>query len=162
MNKSISSWIIKISCIIFSLIFLYTAMFGVFPGWIQRNLLVMFALFLSFLIYPREKKYTSITDYFLSLMSLITGIYSLLNYERIQNTVGLKPEYYDVIISTIVVILIIIAAYRVVGKPMTFLVAGFLVYSYFGRYLPIPFGHRGFGVSEIVSFQFMSLNGIFL
>ena len=115
---------------------------------------------MTFLIYPKSKKRVSFIDYLLSFSSLIPGIYTLSNFEKIVSSAGLTPTIFSSIVSLMVIVLIVLASLRVVGKPLTTVVIFSLIYCLFGKDLPVSLGHRGYNIVQIADFQFMSLNGI--
>ncbi|GAH46728.1 unnamed protein product, partial [marine sediment metagenome] len=60
----------------------------------------------------------------------------------------------------ITIILIIEAARRTVGIPLTLLCTLFLVYTYFGPYMPGIFIHQGFSLKRIIVRMTMSSEGV--
>ena len=57
--------------------------------------------------------------------------------------------------------LLLEATRRTTGLIVPVITLGFLAYAYFGPYLPQPWTHRGFDVSQIVGHLFITLEGIF-
>lgn len=110
-----------------------------------------------------KKKDISIADYGLSLMSLLCGLYIILNTERL---VFRTPFYdaimpLDVVFGMIAIALVLEATRRTVGYPLMVIGIFMLGYPFFGKYIPGMFGHRGFAFSRLMEQMFMTTNGIF-
>jgi len=155
--------IITVICVIWSLGQLYTAGFGIFPSTLQRAPHIGFALILIFLLYPAKwgKKTDSIPwyDYCFVALSAIVSLYHVYYYEALINRVG-NYNNLDVWISAIALIVIIEAAWRIAGPVITSLGLVFILYAYFGPELPGFLAHPGFPVDRIVTFQWLSTEGI--
>ena len=62
-------------------------------------------------------------------------------------------ETMDFYIGLLAILLVLEAASRAVGLPITIIAALFLVYAYFGQYIPDFMAHRGQGLESIVKFN---------
>ena len=122
------SWeqIIKIICICFSLFQLYTAAFGVFPAQIQRAVHLAFATPLIFLLYPATSKGSRSSmhplDVVLALLGTSIGLYMVVFYGDIMLRGGL-PTFMDLFFGAMAVLLVLEAARRVVGLPISLIAA---------------------------------------
>ncbi|MNQ60732.1 Sialic acid TRAP transporter permease protein SiaT [compost metagenome] len=67
----------------------------------------------------------------------------------------------DMIVGCLTLVVLLEATRRTVGWVMTMLAVISLVYSYFGQYLPEPFGHSGRDLERIVTQMFFSTEGIY-
>src|SRR5690606_32920948 len=66
----------------------------------------------------------------------------------------------DTILGLLFIILVIEGGRRIVGTGLTLLTILFLLYAYFGPYLPPLIGHRGYGVADIANYMYLTTEGI--
>jgi len=147
----------------FSLFQLYTAIQGQFPAQIQRTVHLGFGLTLIFLLFPSHKKGSKNKiawyDYILAALGTFVGAYWVFNYKRLVNSLGIL-ETMDFVVGLIVTLLVLEAARRAVGLPITIIAGLFLVYAYFGQYMPDFMAHRGQSVEQIVNLMYFTTDGI--
>jgi TRAP transporter 4TM/12TM fusion protein len=163
--KEIKSWAIKILAATFSAIFVWQAAFGFWQVQISRGLYIMFALVLAFLVSPNRKRepklYEQVIDFILVGLSVFVSLYFIFNFETFAINAG-KPLNNTVItIGIIAILLILEATRRTIGWSLTLLTIAFLLYTYFGRYMPAIIAHRGYSISRIISVMYTSTEGIF-
>ncbi len=155
--------VIYVGLLLFSLFQLYTVVFGLFPAQIQRTVHLGFGLTFIFLLFPAIRKTKKDTipfyDYILALLSIVVGSYWVINYERLVQSLG-RLETMDFYIGLLATILVLEAARRAVGLPITIIASLFLLYAYFGPYMPDFMAHRGQSVDNIVNLMFYSTDGI--
>lgn len=85
--------------------------------------------------------------------------YYMINYrEMLFRTT--KPTQLDTIFGIICIVVCLVITHKAVGKGLFIVTLAFLVYGFFGQYLPAPFGHAGFKVSRLVRMIFGEV-GIF-
>jgi TRAP transporter 4TM/12TM fusion protein len=157
--------VIRCLAIAMSVYQLYTAVFGVLPAQLQRTWHLGFALALIFLLYPSNRKsrqaFVSMywVDVVLALLGAGVNLYWIINYQDILMRAGdaTKP---DLVVGAIAVLLVLEAARRIVGLPITAIAALFVLYAYVGPYLPGFLSHRGFSVERIISHMFFTTEGI--
>lgn len=148
-----------------SLYQLYTAIFGVLPAQLQRTWHLGFALALIFLLYPSRKRrpgaFVSMdwVDVVLALLGAGVNLYWIINYQDILMRAG-DPTKLDLIVGALAILLVLEAARRIVGLPITVIAALFVLYGYVGPYLPGFLAHRGFSVERIISHMFFTTEGI--
>ncbi|MEC1178567.1 TRAP transporter permease [Metasolibacillus meyeri] len=161
--SSIFKYVIYAGLLIFSLFQLYTAIFGLFPAQIQRTIHLGFGLTFIFLLFPARRKSRKdiipFYDYILAIIAILVGSYWTVNYERLVQSLG-QLEQMDFIIGLLAVLLVLEAARRAVGLPITIIASLFLLYAYFGPYMPAFMAHRGQSVESIVNLMFYSTDGI--
>lgn len=121
-------------------------------------------LALVFILYPSRKKApqqkATIIDLFMSLLSLLTIIYIFVDYAGIV-TRGSQPNQPDLLFSLLMVMLVLEGGRRVVGTGLTILCSVFLMYAYFGPYLPRIIAHRGYSIEDIFSYMYLTTEGIY-
>lgn len=147
----------------FSLFQLYTAIYGQFPAQIQRTVHLGFGLLFVFLLFPARKKLSKnkipFYDFILGAGAIFIGSFWVINYERLVRSLG-SLETLDFIVGIIAIILVLEAARRAVGLPITIIAALFLIYAYYGEYFPAFMAHRGQDMDSIVNLMFFSTDGI--
>ncbi|MCK4340773.1 MAG: TRAP transporter permease [Phycisphaerae bacterium] len=67
----------------------------------------------------------------------------------------------DTVVSIVGTLLVLEACRRVIGWLMAGICTGFLLYAYFGSYMPDLFAHKGYGVERIATTLFLTTEGIF-
>lgn len=156
-------WIVKIGAISFSVFQLYTAIFGTLASQLQRSVHLTFALALIFLLFPisnkAKKNRLPLYDAAFSIISIIVGLYWTFEYEDLISRAGMY-NLTDIIIGGLAIILVLEAARRVVGLPITIIAIAFLLYALFGQYMPGFLEHRGVSISRLVSSMYYTLDGI--
>lgn len=155
--------IIYLLLLAFSLFQLYTAIFGQYPAQIQRTVHLGFGLTLIFLLFPARRKgikhKIAWYDYILALIAVAVGSYWVLNYETLVQSLG-QLSTIDFYIGLAAILLVLEAARRAVGLPITIIAVVFLLYAYFGPYMPDFMAHRGQSVDNIVNLMFYTTDGI--
>jgi TRAP transporter 4TM/12TM fusion protein len=127
----------------------------------------MFALTLIFLLYPPSKKMSKERlfplDIILALLALSTGIYYLIEFERITTRIMFVDPVtnLDILFGTITIILVLEATRRTVGPPLTALAIAFLAYLFLSPLLPGVLYFRGLSVKEIIEFQFLTTDALY-
>lgn len=157
--------LVKIIAIAWAVFQIYTAAFGLFPALIQRSLTLGFALVLAFLCYPtkvlkNDKNKLPIIDLLFVLASILCIGYIIFNFKALAYRSGL-PTSLDVIMGVLTVLLVIEATRRTVGKPLVIVAIIFLLYGYFGPYMPSILGHRGYSVARLAEHLYATTEGIF-
>ncbi|MFH1006937.1 MAG: TRAP transporter permease [Candidatus Latescibacterota bacterium] len=141
---------------------LYAAFTGSFFAMFQRNIHWMFMATLIFMIFPTRKGRGLwwLVDLLFIALSLISGVYILVNYSDIIMRLGESTEP-DMILGGITILLILEATRRAVGWPLVIVAALSILYAYIGDFLPGVFGHRGFETTRIISHLYLTTEGIF-
>ncbi len=155
----ISNWI----AVFFALFTIYTAVLKSYPPLLHRATHVGFVLVLVFLS-PKigmEEKKIGLLDILFGLLSVSPILYLWLNYDyvsmRIMYISPLKSA--DILFGTILVLLIIIATWKLVGKALSILTTVFLLYTIFGHHLSGALSHTGFTMTELVDQFFLTPQG---
>ena len=155
--------IIYLLLLVFSLFQLYTAIFGQYPAQIQRTVHLGFGLTLIFLLFPARRKglkhKIAWYDYILALIAVAVGSYWVLNYETLVQSLG-QLSTMDFYIGLAAILLVLEAARRAVGLPITIIAVLFLLYAYFGQHMPDFMAHRGQSIENIVNLMFFTTDGI--
>jgi TRAP transporter 4TM/12TM fusion protein len=158
-------WIAFFGLLAFSLFQLYSALFQVFSKQILLSIHLGFALSLIFLLFPAKKKNlhkqkVGIFNILLSLLSVGVGAYLPIMMDDIVQRIGIMTPL-DFTVGLIAVLLVLEATRRAVGLPITIIASLFLLYAYFGPYMPGFLAHRGVNLESLVKTMFFTTEGIF-
>ena len=161
--KGFLARLVTVGAISFSLFQLYTAIAGTLASQMQRSVHLAFALGLIFLLYPMYSKAKKDKlpwyDAILALLGVSVGLYWVVEYEGLVYRAGMYTNL-DYIMAGIAILVVLEAARRVVGTPITIIAIVFLLYAYFGPYMPGFLEHRGVSVQRILSHMYFTLDGI--
>lgn len=129
-----------------------------------RYIHLAFALSLVYLSYPAtnksEKKKIPISDWALCSIALFSSLYLLIFYNDLSQRAGMATKS-DVIISIIGLVLLLEATRRALGPPLTIIASLFLLYTYFGPYMPEVLIHKGHNLTKIASHHWLATEGVF-
>jgi TRAP transporter 4TM/12TM fusion protein len=155
---------------------LYTGYAGPFPNLRQRAIHVGFALVLTFLILPpfarrrggrRETIFLSV-DLGAVAMAVWCCVYIIAKYDWIMDHPA-ESTSFQLFLGSVAILLALEAGRRTIGLLFPILTLFFLLYAYFGPYIPeIPWignilaywGHRGFSIPYIIQVMFLSDQGL--
>ena len=124
---------------------------------------VAFVLLLSFLLFPAARRFRNRIrwwDIVLGIAGAVILYYALEGGDDFTDR-ATAPNRTDTILGFIFILLVLEANRRTTGWIVPAISVGFLLYCYFGPYLPEPWAHRGFDVAQLVGHLFMTLEGIF-
>jgi TRAP transporter 4TM/12TM fusion protein len=122
-----------------------------------------FIFALSLLVFPLSKKAGSWTrwlDVGLAILGAATIVYALWDLDKFIRRSTL-PDPADFIMGVIAILLLVEISRRAVDITFTLVLGGFLLYAFFGNYLPGPLSHKGYDLDRIVGHMYMTLEGIF-
>lgn len=142
---------------------IYTGLFGTILT--QKIVHLTLVMMLAFLIKPmlkskKESNAIRIINTFLVLLSLLVGGYLAINYINLTYSIG-DPSNLEIVLGIVIVLLVLELTRRTMGWPLVIIALIFIAYSLFGQYLPGLLKHRGFGISRIVTYLYLSSDGIF-
>lgn len=147
--------------VVFSLLFLYTAGFGLFDLFVQRSVFIVFCLVLTFLLYPLRDDIVGYSiDGALIILSIVSNGYILANYEEIAYSAGIISNMTQFFFGITLILLIFEASRRSIGSILTILCIIFLLYANLGNYLPGYWSHRGYSLVEIIGYLYLTADGI--
>ena len=147
--------------IFMSLFHLYAGWRGTLDPWTLRVTHLMLGFLIVFLAYPtwKGKKINSI-DLALFSLALASGLYILINKDEIIQRAGF-PTTWDVVFGIITIILVLEMTRRVIGLALVIVAGVFLIYAYFGPYMPSILAHRGYSLERIATHMYTTLEGIY-
>jgi len=164
-NRGILSKVIYVIAISMSLFHIYTSCFGILFSIYQRGIHLTFALVLIFLIYNGKKGSkdggsVSIFSVVFIIMSIASTCYLMFSYNSMIYRFGI-PTKLDLIFATMLILVVLEATRRAVGKTLTIVAIIFILYACLGPYLPGFLNHRPFTVSRIFMYLYQTPTGIF-
>lgn len=163
-RNTIPGLIVFLVCVGLSLFHLYTAWQGALVTLMQRAVHTSIILGLVFILYPfgknSRKDKPTVVDWLFSMLSLVLGAYIIFNYSNIVMRAGM-PNQTDVALGVLAIIVVLEGARRIVGKEIVILAMLFLAYAYLGPKLPGMMAHRGYNVTQIAEYMYLSTEGIF-
>jgi TRAP transporter 4TM/12TM fusion protein len=161
--SGIPSKVIAFIAIGFSLFQLYTASVGLLPAQLQRSIHLGFVLLLAYLLYPATKKMSRRTlpwyDVVLGLLGAASAGYFIVNYRALIDRAGAYLPL-DIIVGVFGILLVMEACRRVVGIPILVIAGVFILYAYFGPYMPGFLNHKGYTLSRIITHLSYTTEGI--
>jgi TRAP transporter 4TM/12TM fusion protein len=130
---------------------------------VLRSTHVAFVLFLAFLIFPVSRRFRHrimVWDCALALLGVAVCAYLILQGDDFFDR-SITPNGWDVFFGVALILLVMEAMRRSTGWIMPIITASFLLYAYFGPYLPPPWTHKGYEIPRLVGHMYMTLEGIF-
>jgi len=131
-----------------------------------RSIHLAFALLLGSMAYPmfKSSSRTSIPwyDWGLAILGVAACLYLVIFKEDIATRAGL-PTTGDLIISTIGLLSVLIAAYRALGLPLVIVATVFLTYVFFGDqpFIPEVIQWKGASYGKAMWHYWMQTEGVF-
>jgi TRAP transporter 4TM/12TM fusion protein len=142
----------------------YIFNFMVFNSTEARAIHLAFAIFLSFTAYPTFKKsprnYVPVQDWIVGLVGAFCAAYLLIFYEGLSQRPG-APIQMDLIVAVVGLILLLEATRRALGPPLMVVAGVFILYSFFGPYMPAVIAHKGASLSKGMSHYWLGTEGVF-
>jgi TRAP transporter 4TM/12TM fusion protein len=136
-----------------------------------REIHVAFALSLVFLLFPAVKSWRNrIAPWDIVAAGLVIvviwymmtgGTWTDLSASDDFLDRYVSPTPTDLIIGGLLILLVLESTRRATGWIMPILSMLFLAYALWGNYLPAPWTHKGYPLSDMIAELYMTLNGIF-
>lgn len=102
----------------------------------------------------------SIPDWVIALLAAFFASYYVWVYESIVNRAGL-PNAADLLVAAAGMVCLLEAARRSLGPALMIVAILFLLYTFFGPYMPELLSHKGASFSRVASHQWHTLEGVF-
>ncbi len=149
----------------FSTYQLVVAGFHPLSSLVIRSLHVGFLLAITFILYPAFKHGTRLSrvpaaDWMLAAVGFALAFYHWVFEAELVQRSG-DPTRIDLVAGTLMVLLVFEAARRILGLALPIVCGSFLLYGFFGQYLPEAIAHRGYGFDQIIGQLFLGTEGIF-
>ncbi len=145
-----------------SLFHLYTAYAIVRPEHLRATH-VAFVLLLTFFIFPLARRFRHRVmwwDWLLAGAGVGSAVYLIMGGDAFFDR-SILPETWDIIFGLSLVGLILEAMRRTTGWILPVVTLCFLLYAFYGEYLPAPWTHKGYEIPRLVGHMYMTLEGIY-
>ena len=153
---------LTLAAVLMSLFHLYAA-YSIVPTLQLRVVHVGFVLAILFLSFPIAAKFKNrlmLWDIVLAGLAIATAFYVLQGGDDLADR-NTAPLQLDIIFGVIFILLILEGIRRTNGLILLSVTLLFLCYALFGNYLPAPWTHKGYEISRLVGFMYMTLEGVF-
>src|SRR3954467_5172320 len=153
---------ITLVAIAMSLFHLY-ASYEIVRTEVLRATHVAFVLFLTFLIFPVARRFRHRVmpwDWLLALLGVAVCGYLIWQGDDFFDR-SITPNDWDVFFGVALIVLVMEAMRRSTGWIMPVITICFLLYAFFGPYLPAPWTHKGYEIPRLIGHMYMTLEGIF-
>ena len=139
-----------------------------------RAIHLAFAIVLVFLSYPTFKKIRkgkvfsylaardrlTLFDYVVAVLAVLSSLYIAYDYTGISSRMG-APNTMDVVMGLILLVMLLEAARRSLGPALSIVAIVFILYSFFGPYMPDLIAFKGVSVNRFIGQITMSTEGIY-
>lgn len=154
--------LITVVGIAMSLFHIYTAQFGVYSAMVQRPVHLAFAFVLIFLLHPSRKKggWLQALDGLFVLCSVVSLVHLVVSFKEVVLRGGAATPQ-DLWLGGMVILLVLEGTRRVLGWALPIIGTVFILYALLGQYIPGLWGHRGVDLETLISYQYLTTEGIF-
>ncbi len=137
-----------------------------------RAIHLAFAMAIVFLNYPLLKKKRfgldflstkeriPYVDYIVAIVAVVSALYIALDYQGLTTRYG-APITRDLLFGGALVILLLEASRRVIGPALPGIATFFILYSFFGPYMPELIAFKGVSINRFMGQMTMSTEGIY-
>ncbi|MBN1104128.1 MAG: TRAP transporter permease [Deltaproteobacteria bacterium] len=164
--RGFTALFVTTTAILLSLFQLYTAGISPLAAMYQRSVHLVLIMVMAFALIPPTKKVSRhrfdmylAFDWFLILLAFLVGAYIWIEYSAIIERQG-DWTLPDVFLGIVAILLVMEATRRAIGLFMSLIAAAFLLYAYFGPYMPTLFAHKGYSVERISTTLYLTTEGI--
>ncbi len=168
------AWIIPIIAASWSIFQLLLAEAFIIQADITRAIHLAFAIVLVYLSYPLFKKRTlpkawlwlsdknrfHLVDFVLAALAACSALYIAVFYQDLADRSGIYITQ-DLVAGAFLVVLLLEAARRALGPALTCVATVFILYSFFGPYMPDLIAFKGVSLNRFMGQIAMSTEGIY-
>jgi hypothetical protein len=163
LNKAIHNFVI-LCAIALSVVSIYTAFFGTFETMTQRTMhltvICVMGLFIHRLKSAKDKPGLDLTiNLVLAVLFVAANVFLFLNWKELYVSPFMDTP--GLLLGLAAIVILLEVTRRTVGLSLAIIVILFLVYTYFGNYIPGFLGHRGYDLERIVVQVFAGTEGIY-
>ncbi len=130
-----------------------------------RAVHLMFAILLTFMIYPmgrktKELRAQSKLNWVLAFVAAFCVAYIFIFYGELALRLG-APTTMDLIVGIVGIILLLEGTRRCMGLPLPIIAVCALIYCVVGPYLPGMVAHAGASLTRLITHQWLTTEGVF-
>ncbi len=169
-----SRWLIPAVAVSWSIFQLLISSVVLLESTIVRSIHLGFAICLVFLSHPLFKKPRknrflnyfanndrfSVVDIIITVSATLLALYIAIDYIGMSNRMG-SPIFRDLLFGFILVVLLLEAARRSLGPALPIVAVVFILYSFFGPYMPSVLAFKGVSVNRFIGQITMTTEGIY-
>lgn len=163
-DSKILFWLVTIICFSWSIFQLYIAYFPLNTV-MARSIHLAFAIGIVFLLFPVKfhksaKNFVPIYDWILVIVGVGCVLYPFIEFYALAQRPG---DYLirDVIVAFCAIFVLFEAGRRMIGPALGIIAFIFLLYCYFGQYMPDIIAHQGASFNKLAGHMFLTTEGIF-
>lgn len=150
------------ACICFVCFQLYTAAMGMLKGPAQKSVhlgLILIIVYINLFRKDADSVLQRIADIIALVMGISSCMWILHIYEiyELRNGVTTLP---DVVFGVMLIVSLVYATWRRISKALAIVVLCFIVYAFYGKYLPSILAHGGFRFSRWIHIIVYTAEGI--
>jgi TRAP transporter 4TM/12TM fusion protein len=169
-----NAWLVPAIALCWSLFQLSLSSWLLLDSTIIRAMHLAFALLIVFLSYPTlrrdvripglrwlsEKRRIPPADFLIAILAALLALYIALDYAGIANRVG-RPVLRDLVVGTLLVVLLLDAARRVIGPTLPILALVATAYCFLGPWMPDFLAFKGVSLTRYVGQISLTTEGIY-
>ena len=129
-----------------------------------RAIHLSFAMFLAYTAFPSfrssPKSYIPVQDWIIALVATFCASYLFFFYAQLAERPG-DPTQLDLVVAIVGIVLLLEATRRALGPPLMVVATVFIMYSFFGPYMPEVIAHKGASFSKGMSHYWLSTEGVY-
>lgn len=160
-NSSVLKKVSTVVAILFVCFHVYTAIFGVLPGIGQKSIHLGCLLVIFYLNALDESKKTldKVILVMMGVFGVIGTVYITVLDETLQARSGIVFTA-DIVCGVLLIISIFESCRRKMGNPLVIITGVFILYAFFGKYLPGFLNQPGLTVKKFINLIYLTTNGI--
>ena len=160
-KSSLANKINLVLAIAFVAFHLYTAAFGVLPGIGQKSVHLGFLMVIFYIgaIADSKKLVERIWLIAMTIFGLVGTVYITVLDETLQERSGIVYRA-DIICGILLIIAIFEACRRKMGNPLVIITGVFVLYAFFGKYVPGFLNQPGMTLKKFVNLIYLTTSGI--
>ncbi len=139
------------------------AAWDIVPTTVLRYTHVGFVLVLTVLVFPLARRFrhrVMLWDWVLAAAAVYVLYYLIAGGDALTDRY-VFPEKMDLVVGWLLIALVLEATRRSSGWIMPAISICFMLYAFFGNYLPAPWTHRGYDSERLIPHLTITLEGIF-
>ena len=132
---------------------------GLVPSLIARPIHMALAIPWIF-IFLSKNKYDYFFGYILTALGTFSCLYIAVNHSLLSDQYGFIDSWEQFLISVILILVTLEMARQTIGWPLPAITSIFLLYGFFGHYVPGEFGHAGIPINSFLGTLIITEGGL--
>lgn len=170
-NNKFLFWVVMLVCFAWSIFQLFYA-FHPINTTQARSIHLAFAVGIAFLLFPAcSSKKAHIKNPFYDWILLILAIgvillaigvilYPCIEFYSLAKRPGAYTKF-DIWVAVVALVVLFEVGRRTIGLALSIIAFIFLLYCYFGQYMPDIIAHQGASINRLAGYMFLTTEGIF-